>query len=124
MEWRNHARCCDMDSSVFFPEHAEDDPYAVARSVCQRCCVRERCLQWALEHAETEHGMWGGLTPRERRRERRRAGLTGRPLQPHGTRAAWVRHREAGEEPCEDCQAANVAYHRDRYVKRSKAWAS
>lgn len=38
-----------------------------AKSVCRRCTVREDCLQHALDN-EPLVGVWGGLTPKERRR--------------------------------------------------------
>lgn len=36
-------------------------------------------------------------------------------LKPCGTRAAYVRHREHGEEPCGPCKTANSEYFADRY---------
>lgn len=37
-----------------------------AQKVCQRCPVRERCLDYAINNNIT-HGIWGGLTTRARR---------------------------------------------------------
>jgi WhiB family redox-sensing transcriptional regulator len=37
------------------------------------CDVRAECLEYALLHDE-RFGIWGGLSERERRRLRRRAG--------------------------------------------------
>jgi Transcription factor WhiB len=34
--------------------------------ICWSCPVRIACLTWALGHRETD-GIWGGLTPSERR---------------------------------------------------------
>lgn len=36
-------------------------------------------------------------------------------LKPCGTRAAYNRHRDHGEEPCDRCTAANTAYFAGRY---------
>jgi hypothetical protein len=37
-----------------------------ARQVCAGCPVRQECLEFALCHGEV-HGIWGGLTERDRR---------------------------------------------------------
>jgi WhiB family redox-sensing transcriptional regulator len=54
-------------------------PYFEARRICSTCTVRKKCLEYALAAGETA-GMWGGLTPDERRplhRKRRRASGRG-----------------------------------------------
>lgn len=62
--WRDKAACHGADSDVFFPERGESaDP---ARQVCARCPVRQPCLVYALDEG-IAHGIWGGLTERERR---------------------------------------------------------
>lgn len=38
---------------------------AEAKDICSRCPVRLKCLAVAMERNE-EHGIWGGLTPKER----------------------------------------------------------
>jgi hypothetical protein len=49
---------------VFFPERGESaEP---ARQVCAACPVRQPCLDYAITNRIT-HGIWGGLTERERR---------------------------------------------------------
>lgn len=45
--------------------------YDKARAVCNQCPIKELCLQDAMERKE-RFGMWGGLTPIERRRIERR----------------------------------------------------
>ncbi|NUT41231.1 MAG: WhiB family transcriptional regulator, partial [Thermoactinospora sp.] len=40
---------------------------------CARCPVVDECRSYALREGETE-GIWGGLTPQERRRSRFPAG--------------------------------------------------
>jgi WhiB family redox-sensing transcriptional regulator len=62
--WRDRAACRGADPDLFFPERGESaDP---ARQVCARCPVRQPCLAYALDNGIT-HGVWGGLTERERR---------------------------------------------------------
>ena len=45
--------------------------YERGRAVCEQCPIRERCLEVAMSNRE-RYGMWGGLTPLERRRIERR----------------------------------------------------
>jgi WhiB family redox-sensing transcriptional regulator len=62
--WRVLAACLEEDPELFYPE----TPAQVrkAKAVCRRCIVREECLVVALI-AKDQHGIWGGLTPQERR---------------------------------------------------------
>ena len=62
--WRQQAACRGTDLDLFFPERGE--PAGPARQVCARCPVRRPCLEYALSNRIT-HGIWGGLTERERR---------------------------------------------------------
>ncbi len=62
--WRQRAACRGTDLDVFFPERGETA--GPARQVCARCQVRQPCLDYALSNRIT-HGIWGGLTERERR---------------------------------------------------------
>ena len=64
-DWRNQARCAEVDSEIFFPEKGGST--REAKKVCTGCEVRAECLQSALDGREL-HGIWGGLSDRERRR--------------------------------------------------------
>lgn len=65
------ALCAETDPEVFFPaprsHGGEPGARAAAKKVCGVCEWRVKCLEWALEREE-EHGVYGGLTPGERRR--------------------------------------------------------
>jgi WhiB family redox-sensing transcriptional regulator len=62
--WRDRAACIGADPDLFFPQRGESaEP---AREICARCSVREACLDYALRNAIT-HGIWGGVSERERR---------------------------------------------------------
>ena len=72
MTWRDLALCRLEDPEVFFPVALEgtaegDAARAQAVSVCQACPVKAECLTFALDHGETEFGVWGGLTESQRR---------------------------------------------------------
>ncbi|MXW99885.1 MAG: WhiB family transcriptional regulator [Acidimicrobiaceae bacterium] len=61
-----------MGSELFFPEIGDHKRAQAARQVCAGCKVRENCLADALATG-TQHGVWGGLSVRERRRLRARS---------------------------------------------------
>jgi len=74
MIWRDRAACISSDTHIFFPRDArEPDAYAAARSICAMCPVRRPCLEMVinLEPTDDKWGMFGGLTPIERRAQRR-----------------------------------------------------
>ena len=62
--WRERAACRGTDLEVFFPERGE--AAGPARRVCAACPVRQPCLDYAITNRIT-HGVWGGLSERERR---------------------------------------------------------
>jgi WhiB family redox-sensing transcriptional regulator len=67
--WRYWAACRGVDLELFFPGRGESaEP---ARRICASCPVREPCLDYAIRH-EIVHGIWGGLTERNRRALRSR----------------------------------------------------
>lgn len=86
----SQAACKGADPEVFFPVFLDDDGeevfddgtifesygdttpfYEDARAICALCPMREECLDYAMEH-HIRFGMFGGLTPIERRRIERR----------------------------------------------------
>jgi WhiB family redox-sensing transcriptional regulator len=73
--WRELAACRGADLNLFFPERGESA--GPARRVCAACPVREPCLDYAITN-RISHGIWGGLTERERRALRSRWVRTSR----------------------------------------------
>jgi WhiB family redox-sensing transcriptional regulator len=76
-EWHPQTLCGDLDAEtadrVFFPGMGGHGAVA-ARSMFASCSVRDACLTWALENPESaEFGVWGGTSPEERRKLKRRA---------------------------------------------------
>jgi WhiB family transcriptional regulator, redox-sensing transcriptional regulator len=67
--WRELAACRGADLEVFFPGRGETA--GPARRVCAQCPVQQPCLDYAITNRIT-HGIWGGLTERERRALRSR----------------------------------------------------
>ena len=75
MKWFEQAACKNAEVTVFFPADArEPDAWHRARAVCSLCPVRKPCLAMVidLENTDDKWGMFGGLTPYERRNERRK----------------------------------------------------
>lgn len=62
-EWTAHAACATMDPELFASVRPEDE--SRAKQICMTCPVRTECLADALDNKEA-HGIWGGMTPRER----------------------------------------------------------
>ena len=68
--WMTAALCAQTDPEAFFPEKggANRD----AKRTCRSCDVIDQCLTFALANNE-RHGIWGGLSERERRALQRRS---------------------------------------------------
>jgi WhiB family redox-sensing transcriptional regulator len=67
--WVSRAACAGRDPEAFFPKKGGSTQFP--KSVCRRCPVRQKCLDYALDNRE-QFGIWGGLSERERRRLRAR----------------------------------------------------
>ncbi|WP_343245011.1 WhiB family transcriptional regulator [Streptomyces sp. SID14478] len=61
--WWERAECRTADPETLFVEGAAQ---VAAKRICSACPVRTECLSHALDQ-RIEHGVWGGLTERERR---------------------------------------------------------
>lgn len=58
------AACRDHPGVSWHPELGESA--APAKAICAGCEVRQQCLAFALARG-IAHGIWGGLSPKERR---------------------------------------------------------
>jgi len=75
MDWRETARCKEMDPDLFFPVGTTGPALLqieAAKAVCRTCTVQTECLQYALD-SNQEYGVWGATTEEERRYMRREA---------------------------------------------------
>ena len=66
--WRRAAACRSADPELFFPVPDSGPSLtqaAEAKAICAGCPVRRQCLSFALRTRQV-HGIWGGLTERER----------------------------------------------------------
>ncbi|MGP4093005.1 WhiB family transcriptional regulator [Nonomuraea sp. KM90] len=76
--WTDRALCRQLieeglaDPDLWYPTRDDQSDgmssvYGKPRRVCRSCPVWQECRDYALEHDE-RYGMWGGLSPLERRR--------------------------------------------------------
>ncbi len=68
--WTDQALCAEVGGDLWFSDDREScEP---AKRVCRARPVRAECLDYALASGEVWHGVFGGLSPRERQAERKR----------------------------------------------------
>ena len=85
--WRYKAKCRGIDTNTWYPPRDKDQYKDIAdraKAICYgkdglpECPVRKQCLLYAEEMEDT-HGIWGGMSHRERnalKRKATRAGMT------------------------------------------------
>ncbi len=143
-DWRTRAACLDYDPELWFPVSTSQSAAATAKRVCRGCPVRRECL---AEGRSQVFGVWGGLTaderssqpPKPQRLQDRVCEACGdiyRPtlpthrrchpcrmggLQPCGTSAAYRRHNDRGETPCQPCRDAWSEYKRAERARQGRA---
>ncbi len=68
-DWKTDALCRLHPEVDWFDDFGKptDDNIVAAKEVCAECPVQEECLDFALRNREA-YNIWGGLTPRERRK--------------------------------------------------------
>ena len=67
-DWRTAGACVTSDPDLFFPVSvgtASAKQVSRALRICERCQVKEQCLDFAMQTGEAD-GIWGGTTPEER----------------------------------------------------------
>jgi len=117
-KWRNRASCKGEPPALFFAVQGQD--VQAARNICATCPVRIECLTWAVEES-IQHGIFGGLVPRERRALRK--GY--RWIDTCGTMEGAKRHLEAGQPLCPAClgvrrDRARLGPAKQRHLNRQK----
>lgn len=104
--WQKRSKCRDEDPERFFPigkGALADAQYEEVRKVCLACPVRRKCLADSLERVD-EFGMFGGLTPDERKplnstKDQRNCLTCGASFKPQRSK----------QPHCGDCQAKDRA---------------
>ncbi|WP_053762639.1 WhiB family transcriptional regulator [Streptomyces sp. AS58] len=101
--WGTQAVCRTADSDELFAVGAAQNR---AKAICTGCPVRTECLAHALDQ-RIEHGVWGGMTERERR-----ALLRRRPTVTSWRRlleTARAEHGRQATDPGELSEGSSVA---------------
>lgn len=122
-QWMLDALCAQTGGDWYADNtEANRDIIRDAKRVCRMCCVKDVCLEYALETDE-KYGIWGGIGPRTRARIRQKRAQQPPPpfTAPHGTEAGYVTHRRRGENACPDCAAASREAARRRRKDRKHA---
>lgn len=60
-----NVNCAKVDPDLMTPDKDDYAANQAARNVCRGCPIQQECLAWSLE-TRTRHGVWGGLTERQR----------------------------------------------------------
>lgn len=63
------AVCRTVDPELFFPEPDGQAAITAAKMLCAQCPYASQCAEYAIAN-HFEDGIWGGLTPKERRSRR------------------------------------------------------
>jgi WhiB family redox-sensing transcriptional regulator len=89
--WRHNAKCRGMDTELWFPPRDKTKYRKIAevsKGVCfgkdglPECPVRKECLLYS-EQMDEQHGIWGGLSHRERNALKRKLKKDGTTLKEH-----------------------------------------
>jgi WhiB family redox-sensing transcriptional regulator len=114
-DWRDNAECKGMDPDLFYPGRGGMKDLRTAQAVCRTCVVRQDCLDYAVAAGE-DHGVWGGMSERQRILYRRRlkvgkkfGGRSSGQYRPAacGTDGGYYQHRRQGTSPCQPCLDAH-----------------
>lgn len=96
VDWSTRAACRGTDPELFYghtegvSQSSSEGRIAILQAkdrYCGRCPVKGECLEFAMKTNE-KHGIWGGLTERERqslRRQRQKEARQRIVNQRHGT---------------------------------------
>ena len=65
--------CAGLDPEIFYPRSGDSNSVQ-AKELCANCKILTECRTWGIKHETL--GIWGGMSARERQRERKRLGIT------------------------------------------------
>jgi len=89
--WGDFALCRGADTDLFFTEtRGRYGATERAKKICRDCQAKDDCLTYAIERSE-RHGIWGGLTTKQRQR----LGPRSVDIEGKLVKAEQIRQREA-----------------------------
>ena len=74
VDW-SKAACIGTDPEAFFPEMTKDGYSAdihLVKRICSGCPIKNECYEYGLGEV---HGIWGGVTPKQRMHHRTQLGV-------------------------------------------------
>lgn len=74
--WMVEGLCRQVDPDLWFADKGDWPSTVKAKKVCFRCPVRIECADFAMANRE-QYGVWGGLTPEQRKMLRRQGRIPG-----------------------------------------------
>lgn len=110
-DWTRDAACDGMAGPTADAWDDESPLAPIGRRICATCPVRWDCALEALTNA-IPHGIYGGLTPPERRHIARKYGYPTPGAAAHGERSRYV----AGCR-CNLCRRAHARYEHQRRLR-------
>ena len=112
--WVARASCAGLPVNWFMPnEDGTFQTLAEAKRVCDKCPVKQECLDYALAQGSDTIGLWGGTTQRDRKLIHKGATREKKPIE-HGTLHGFYRERRGGDTPCAACRQAYLESRNDR----------
>jgi hypothetical protein len=75
MDQHDQLPCSNYPDAFFYDDETQSRGkrwnYQIAKELCSLCPIRVQCLDYALA-ADEDYGVWGGLSPVERRQLKRK----------------------------------------------------
>lgn len=108
--WAQWAECAKPDAPPMFPHEMDRKGQQAAKSTCDNCPVRAKCLDVALASGE-RFGIWGGLDPDERlalRKRQQRRKQPSRINRADERKKAAARRKVAEPRPIADVETAGL----------------
>lgn len=99
--WARQAACAGGEPDTWFPHQGGD--LGPAKRVCASCPVRRECLEYALAW-NIRHGVWGGLSPSQRRPMATTARRARKLPAHHGTSTRYATGCHCGQ--CREAKAS------------------
>lgn len=70
--WQDKSICAGMDPDFFYPEKSSGEDVDRIAKFCALCPVRDNCLEYGLSLGDDRYGYFGGKSPSQRRKIRRK----------------------------------------------------
>ena len=118
--WFDNAPCKGQLDVMFAGDKGDGTPEA--KAICADCPHRAPCLEFAVAE-EIPFGVWGGVGPRTRAKQRRGLNMRPRVKAVCGTIGGHAKHRSHREDACQPCKDAWNAYKRQVRAEQKRAAA-